>query len=423
MPNIPVPVAGSTFYDPKTGQPAGTNQFDPNTGKALNPVQSSPSSSSSSDFMSAIQSKLLQQSGVISSTNSDLQAKLEAAISGVQTSADKANQATASAYDRQIADASQAGQDSMINGRAGGAGGVLNIAALRELTNTTDKNLKDLEQRKQELILQNDSAAASKIADLQFKALEFQQQANQQVFSNLLGLGDFGLKQQTAELAQKSQSFQESQAISTIALKYGLQVQPGDTLASITSKAMPYASAEEKLQLQKAAADINNANAQAAKYMADAKTAKGGLDALTASVLAGNYVKSDPAMQAYILQGIKTPTDMAAFQGALSQANTLKNNSINESIPALATKSINEIQNLLSSSDNSYSQQDVANILAKVKQYQIENPDVIKSGNDSSFFSSSFVKNFLPAVYKTPTTGKTAVRVTNPDGTSKIIYK
>lgn len=332
--------------------------------------------SNATDFVKAIQDKLLGQSGMISSTNSELSTRVSDAISGVQTAADKANQATTSSYNRQINDAAQVGQDSMINGRAGGAGGVLNISALRELTSTTDKNLKDLEQRKQELILQNDSAAASKIADLQFKALDFQQQANQQVFTNLLGMGNFGLQQKQGELAQQAQSFQETSAMSEVALKYGLQIQPGDTLSSITTKAMPFASEEQKLQLAKTRADINNANAQAAKYMADAKSVKGGLDPLTASVLANNYAKSDPAMQAYILQSIKTTTDMAAFQGALGQANDAKAKDIDASIPNLATLSDSQITNALTAGNTIYSAQDAATIQAKVKAYRLAHPDI-----------------------------------------------
>lgn len=331
---------------------------------------------SSDAFLSAVQGKLLDQSGIISSSNSNLQSQLQAAISGVQTAADKTDQATTSSYDRQIADAQQTGADSIVNGRAAGSGGVLNITALRALTETTDKSLKDLEQRKQELILQNDSAAASKVADLQFQSLKFQQDAQQQTFANLLGMANYGQQAQQNQLAQKAQTFQEQQALSSVALKYGLTVQPGDTLASVTTRAMPLASKEEALGLAKMQADINSANAQAAKYMSDVNSAKSGLDALSASVLAGNYLSGDPTSQTAILTSIlnsKNPKDMATFQGALKESQDAKQKAIDDSIPQLATMKVSDIQKQLAASNQNFSQSDVTNILAKVADYQSKN--------------------------------------------------
>lgn len=39
---LPVPAYGSTFFDPKTGNPAGVNKFDPNTGKPLDDPNAQP---------------------------------------------------------------------------------------------------------------------------------------------------------------------------------------------------------------------------------------------------------------------------------------------------------------------------------------------------------------------------------------------
>lgn len=222
------------------------------------------------DFMSQIQAKLLEQSGIISSTNSTLESKINDAIAGVGSARDSSNAALNISYDRQKGYALDKASSDLTAGRAAGAGGgVMNMAALRELTKTTDKNLNDLEQRKQELILQNDAQAASQVAGLQMKALEFQQQAQQQVFSNLLGMGNYALEADKQNLARSSQSFQEKSAISSIGLQYGVSVLPGDTLESITQKAMAtgFVTKQHALELAKLQSEINANNAQAAKVL------------------------------------------------------------------------------------------------------------------------------------------------------------
>lgn len=231
-------------------------------------------SGESSDFMKVIQEKLLNQSGMVSSSTSELESKLSKAIAGYKSSTDLSNKAVESSYQREKSYMLEGANNEMIAGRAAGTGGLMNMAALRSLTETTDKSLKDLSMRKEELILQNNAEAAAKIADLEFKTLEFKQNAQQKVFENLLGLGNFGLQGQQEARMAKAQSFQERQAVSDIALNYGLKIEPGDTLDSITGKAMVFASEEQKLRLAKMRAEINYTNTQAAKISEGDNTAE-----------------------------------------------------------------------------------------------------------------------------------------------------
>ena len=234
------------------------------TNTTTNPA---PESKTQTDFMTAIQDKLLGQSEVVSSTNSQLTERLNSAISGIQTSADKSNQALESSFGRDSGYIKEKGGEALTAGRAAGSGGIMNMAALRELTQTTDRSLKDLEQRKQELILQNDSAAAGRISELQFKALEFQQVANQQTFSNLMGIANFGMNQEASKMAKENQTFQQKQVMANIALQYGIDIKAGETMEQLTSRAMVFASKEQKLQLAKLQAEVNLANAQTAKAL------------------------------------------------------------------------------------------------------------------------------------------------------------
>lgn len=157
----------------------------------------------SQEFAQAAQQRLLEQNEVISSQDTELEQSFAAARQGVR----QAQQASAARIESQFGrergylerDA-QAGFTDFAERRSGFG---TQMAAFRRLVETTDKNLNDLEQRKQELILQGESDAASKIAGLQVNELEMRQQAQQQMFNNILGLSQFGLQSTTANEAMQ----------------------------------------------------------------------------------------------------------------------------------------------------------------------------------------------------------------------------
>jgi hypothetical protein len=225
-------------------------------------------------FLTTIQKQLLDQSGIISSTSSELETRLSKAMAGVKSSAESSNKAIESEFGREFGYASEQGNLAVQNQLEGRSGFATNLVALRNLVETTDKSLKDMAQRKEELILQNNSQAASKIAELELSAVKFRQDAQQQVFANLLGMSNFALQKKSSDLADKSfglqersQSFQEKQAINNVALQYGLTVNEGDTLESIVTKAMPLASKQKQLELARTQAEINNLKAQTNKVI------------------------------------------------------------------------------------------------------------------------------------------------------------
>ena len=268
----------------------------------------------SSDFMKAIQEKLLGQSSIISSTNSQLEERLSAAIAGIGTSTEKSNQALESAYQRERAFQEGQADLSIQNQLEGRSGFATQMVALRNLVETTDKSLKDLEMRKNELILQNDAAGASKIADLQFKALEFQQQAQQQAFSNLLGMANFGIQSQAEARLARTQSFAEQQATSSIALEYGLDP-TGKTLDQITKEAMIYASEDRKAKLAQQAAELNYTRAQTAKALQGEAISSYDDNTLKGLAAAAYNLQQDPT---YNVQGSQAFTQ---FQNLLGIAN------------------------------------------------------------------------------------------------------
>lgn len=250
-----------------------------------------PSGMGSEAFFNMLGGKLLEQGGIISSTASNLEGNINKAIGGIRESADLSNQRIESVYGRERNDVLGTANDSMISGRAAGSGGLMNIAALRELTSTTDKQLNDLQQRKEELILQNNSDAAGKIADIELKTLEFRLEAQQKVFENLLGVGNFGLSTAQEGRMSRAQTFEEKKTISNIGLEFGIEVGPNDTIETITARAAPFASEQRRAELARTLAETARIKADTNKILRE------GIDADTAKnfdldVMATAYLKN-----------------------------------------------------------------------------------------------------------------------------------
>ena len=220
-------------------------------------------------FIDKLQSTLLSQSSMVSSSNSGIDEKINKAISSTQESAVSSAAAITSSANRQIGDVQTAGQTKVNTAFESQRGFATNNALIQQINDQTNKDVKDLDMRKQELIMQGNATAASKVSDLQIASLQFKQQSQQQAFTNLLALGNFGLQAKESKLKERAQKTQEGQFMAQIGLQYGVQVNDGDTIETITARAAPFASTKQKLELDKMRADIANSNAQRAKAFSD----------------------------------------------------------------------------------------------------------------------------------------------------------
>ena len=192
-------------------------------------------------FMTTLQDKLLNQCDLISSQTSNLENSIAAAISKVNESNTASKAAIDSSYNRTIDYTKQNNNNQITAIRERGVGVNADTVAYKAMSAEADKQIKDLEQRKQELMLQGDAAAASKISDLILKTTEMKIEGMNKTFNNLLSIGNFGLAQDAAKRQDRAQNFAERQAISAIGLEYGIPVSDTDTIDSIISKAAPYA--------------------------------------------------------------------------------------------------------------------------------------------------------------------------------------
>lgn len=235
---------------------------------ALNPGGINPA-----DLMSEIQKQLLSTSGAISSSNSKIENTITGAISKLKESNTASKGATEIAYDKKIDTATALGQNTETSFLEAQRGYATNTAALRDLRTNNAKAISDLEDSKQMALLSADSATASKISDLILQKYDFEQKATQQVFSNLVSLNNIAIQSAQEKRLNATQTFNEDQAKSNIALKYGIEVKAGDTLQDVVNRAKPFASAEEKMQLDIATAQLEQTRAQTKLALAQATKA------------------------------------------------------------------------------------------------------------------------------------------------------
>lgn len=276
---------------------------------------------SDDEFISELQDKLVSQAGAVSSTDSNIQSAINEAIKSTRSGTAATNRQIQTQAFRErgyIQDDAKYQMSDFAESRTGFG---TQMTAFRKLVETTDKNLNDLEMRKEELIMQNNAAGAAKITELQLQALDYKQKAMQQTFDNLLSVSSFGLQAKSFQegkrqfdlnyelegkkfqLSKDAQSFTEKQRISEIALEFGLDVNDGETIDTIVDRAAATGQVNERrqLELERIRAEIRNANAQAARAAKDMEKV-GKFDEVTAEVFANMYRNGE--IDLATLQGI-----------------------------------------------------------------------------------------------------------------------
>ena len=135
--------------------------------------------------------RLTQQAqGITTSSSSNLQSSINEAIAGTQAAGEATAQRLASERQREVAfarDRAGATYTTALEGRTGYAS---QAAGLRELTDSTEKSIRDLDQRYREAELANDANTASQIAQLRMQKLQFQFEQEQNFYNNLFALAN-----------------------------------------------------------------------------------------------------------------------------------------------------------------------------------------------------------------------------------------
>lgn len=235
-------------------------------------------------LMKGLQESLISNSGIITSGTSEVENRFNSAIESIKTGREAGNSKLQSEFERNANYTLDKFNSDQLAGREQQSGGMQAFGALKVLTDSTDKSLKDMAMRKEELVLANNVAAANKITDLEIQAVEYREKARQQVFNNILSLGNFAETVKSGQREEKAQSFREKQTMAEIGLKYGVSINPGDTIETVVTRAMPTASAQAKAELAKTLAETRKINADIAT-ISKGNTVKG-VDNTTLDVMA-----------------------------------------------------------------------------------------------------------------------------------------
>ncbi len=152
-------------------------------------------------------------------------------------------------------------------------GYMTNSALLTQIMDTGKQAINDLEEQKNLLIQTGNADAAKSIADIQVNMAKDRAQNLKDVFNNLLQIANY--KQTAAKNAADiaAQQFSQEATMTTLAAKYGVSIDPGETLRSLATKIAPIASKEEQATLSDLLASAEEKRANAQKLIADANTA------------------------------------------------------------------------------------------------------------------------------------------------------
>lgn len=178
--------AAETVARVKAARAAAGNN--PDTGAPTAPTASNTS------LLDALTERLSAQGkGISTSASSNIQNSINEAISGVQTAGNLTAERLQSERGREVGFAQDRASATYTTALEGRTGYATQTVALRELTDTTEKSIRDLDARYQEAILNSDAQTASTIAGLRMKKLEFLQTQEENYFKNMISMA--GLEQ------------------------------------------------------------------------------------------------------------------------------------------------------------------------------------------------------------------------------------
>jgi hypothetical protein len=157
-------------------------------------------------LIDALTERLLKQSeGISSSSSSQLQSEIASAMAGVTKAGESTAARIQSERDREMGYARDAASATYTGALEGRTGYATQVSALRELTNTTEKSIRDLDQRYQEALLTNDANTASQLSELRVQKLKFQQEQEQNFFTNIMSVAN--LQQSAIDSMMRREEF------------------------------------------------------------------------------------------------------------------------------------------------------------------------------------------------------------------------
>lgn len=256
-----------------------------------------------------------QGKGISTSASSELQNAITGAIADTKKAGAATSARLQSERSREMAYAEDRASAQFTTALEGRTGYATQVAGLRELTETTTKSIRDLDQRYQEAILSNDANTASQMAQLRMQKLEFIQRQEEQFYSNLFSLAniveqDASRRQQAGQferglthdqqmmrekfgfdfaMVEKQTRTDERNMMLELAAENGVTVAPGETIDSMVAKISPLVSRKKALELESIRADINRSNAEVERALAGTRKDNERLDTTDIGAFAAAY--------------------------------------------------------------------------------------------------------------------------------------
>ncbi len=283
-----------------------------------------PTTPSTSD---QIMSQLQSQSGVVSSSDADIQTQYQGAIDQLKTAGAADQVAIENKYNPLIANQQIKGQQNLEGGLETNHGYGLNAALLQTINKQSDDDMQSLIEERDSAMATGQADTAKSISDLMVKALQDKASNTQKVFDNLLNIASFGetAKKNAADIA--NQQFTQQSTMTTLAAQYGITVDPGETMQTLANKIAPVATKEENAKMNLEVAQTYEAHANGLKAVADAnaantKTEPAKLQSIADSINIYGGIHSQGGQA--LLASLKNASDQADVISLASQAQAKK---------------------------------------------------------------------------------------------------
>jgi len=183
----------------------GNETYDPNQKIKLKGSGGAPEPKAN-PLVDLLTERLTQQGqGISSSASTNLQASIDDAIAGTQEAGALTSAALDSKRQREVGFAQDRAGATYSGAMEGRKGYATQVVALRELTETTEKSIRDLDMRYNEAIMMNDAETMKSVSDLEIKKLEFLQKQEQDFYDNVFKAAN--LTQQQMQMEQQSEQF------------------------------------------------------------------------------------------------------------------------------------------------------------------------------------------------------------------------
>lgn len=139
------------------------------------------------------------------------------------------------------------------------------MAQFQIFDDTINKQMNQLERNKSDALRAADMDFYTRISDAQMNLINTQIQATNSMYERLFGIAGISQQQQQIQLSQRAQEFTEQSQMGGIALEFGLDLQPGETMQGLITRAMPRADEKRQLELKQIQSQIAYTQAQTAE--------------------------------------------------------------------------------------------------------------------------------------------------------------